>query len=242
MTAVSLDVAMGPPCESALAVIGIAWRFGRPQAISDCGFQIPDRIRDDVSRKFFFLSPIRHPTPSRLDKLGALSESKSLWPKGFPQSAIALAALVAFGVLTFGCSHDAPPAAPEGRLIEITCNNGLEFSVPTIEANGGEVLTVKLTNVGDAPKNSMGHNWVLLGRGANPVQFVESGAPHQATDFIAPEEAFHVLAKTKILGPGESESVTFSAPKETDFYYYVCTFPGHYDAGMRGLLVVRNNN
>ena len=33
--------------------------------------------------------------------------------------------------------------------------------------------------------------------------------------------------------------VTFDAPTEPGEYVYLCSFPGHYAAGMKGLLVVK---
>jgi azurin len=48
-----------------------------------------------------------------------------------------------------------------------------------------------------------------------------------------------VLASTKMAGGGETVEVTFTAPKEPGEYLYICTFPGHYLAGMKGVLVVK---
>jgi azurin len=46
-----------------------------------------------------------------------------------------------------------------------------------------------------------------------------------------------VIAATKLLGPGENETLTFTAPEPGD-YQFVCSFPGHF-AMMRGIMVVR---
>jgi azurin len=46
-----------------------------------------------------------------------------------------------------------------------------------------------------------------------------------------------VLAATKLLGPGESETITFTVDEPGD-YQFVCTFPGHF-AMMRGIMVVK---
>ena len=47
-----------------------------------------------------------------------------------------------------------------------------------------------------------------------------------------------VIASTKLLGPGEQEILTFTAPKDPGSYEYVCTFPGHF-AMMRGVMKVK---
>ena len=47
-----------------------------------------------------------------------------------------------------------------------------------------------------------------------------------------------VVASTGLAGPGETVQVTFRAPKVPGKYEFICTFPGHYLAGMKGVLVV----
>ena len=46
-----------------------------------------------------------------------------------------------------------------------------------------------------------------------------------------------ILAHTKLLGPGEEDSVIFTAPSPGK-YEYLCTFPGHFGI-MRGVLTVK---
>jgi len=53
-----------------------------------------------------------------------------------------------------------------------------------------------------------------------------------------PAQSFSVLAKTELLGPGKSDSVTLTAPREPGSYDYVCTFPKHYASGMKGVMTV----
>jgi azurin len=55
---------------------------------------------------------------------------------------------------------------------------------------------------------------------------------------MAPEDADKVIAATKMLGPGETDTVSFTAPA-AGTYDYICTFPGHAMAGMRGVLTVK---
>jgi plastocyanin len=40
-------------------------------------------------------------------------------------------------------------------------------------------------------------------------------------------------------GPGETVQVTFTAPSKPGKYPYLCTFSGHYQAGMKGVLIVK---
>ena len=39
--------------------------------------------------------------------------------------------------------------------------------------------------------------------------------------------------------PGETAEVTFKVPAAPGSYTFLCSFPGHFVAGMKGLLVVK---
>jgi azurin len=125
------------------------------------------------------------------------------------------------------------------KKVEITGNDQMKFDVLTIEAKPRQKVTVTLKNVGTFPKVSMGHNFVLLEKDQDPNKFVEAGTPHMGKDFIAPELAGKVIAHTKLLGPGESDTISFAAPKEPGAYTYICSFPGHLAIGMKGVLTVQ---
>jgi azurin len=135
----------------------------------------------------------------------------------------------------------APAAAAKSaggaRLIEITANDQMKFSLATIEAKNGEELKVKLTNIGTLPKEAMGHNWVLLKPGTDPMAFGMASATAKDTDYIAPSMKDKVVAHTKILGPKQSEEVTFKVPGPGE-YPFICSFPGHV-ALMKGILTVK---
>ena len=135
----------------------------------------------------------------------------------------------------------APAAAGKGRLIEINTGDDMKFSVVEIAAKPGELLTVRLKSVGTLPKVAMGHNFVLLKGGVNLLDFANdpANAASRDTDFIPAARKGDVLAATKMIGPGETDEVTFSAPKAAGAYNYLCTFIGHFAAGMRGRLTVK---
>ena len=144
-------------------------------------------------------------------------------------------ALLAFACAFPGCSRNVAPP----KVVEITGDDFMKFSVTSFETKPGQSVTVRLKNVGELPKEAVAHNWVSLAKEASAPKFVEAGIPHPATDYIAFEQSFYVLAKTKMLGPGESDSVAFAAPREPGAYNYVCTFPEHYASGMKGVMTVR---
>lgn len=121
----------------------------------------------------------------------------------------------------------------------MTANDQMKFDVTSIEAKPNQKVTLTLKNVGTMPKVSMGHNFVLLERDMDPQKFMEAGTVHMATDFIAPEYKNKVIANTKLLGPGESDTISFVAPSAPGNYTYLCSFPGHFMIGMKGVFTVK---
>jgi azurin len=135
----------------------------------------------------------------------------------------------------------APKPAPAGgaRTIEIHAADDMKYDTTTITAKPGEQLHIKLTPKGTMPKIAMSHNFVLLKLGTDPAAFVNAGLNARATDFIAPEQKAKVITNTPLAGNGETVEITFKAPAVAGSYPYVCTFPGHFAAGMKGTLVVK---
>jgi len=128
------------------------------------------------------------------------------------------------------------PGGP--KAFEITANDTMKFSVTRLEVSAGEDVKVTLTNIGMQPKQAMGHNWTLLKKDADPAAFANAAVTHQAQDYFPEELAGEVIARIKLLGPKQSDTVEFKAPTEPGEYPFLCTFPGHFIAGMKGVLVV----
>ena len=143
--------------------------------------------------------------------------------------------LLAFTCALVGCSRSRE-AAP--KVVEITGNDEMKFDVTSFEVKPGQKVTLTLTNIGELPKEAMSHNWVLVEKGTDAAKLVAAGADHPESDYIPADQAAHVLAKTKLLGPGDSDSMTFTAPTEPGRYDYICTFPDHYTGGMKGVMIV----
>lgn len=135
-------------------------------------------------------------------------------------------------------ASSAKAAPADGRSVEITCDNAMKFSVTEIHAKPGEAISVTLKNLGTMPKFSMGHNWVLLAADVDIDAFAGETGMAAKTDYIPPSFQAGIIAHTKLLGPKESDTVTFNAPKTPGRYVYLCSFPGHYQVGMKGVLIV----
>ena len=137
-----------------------------------------------------------------------------------------------------GCSR-APEAPP--KEVEIQADDKMRFDVTAFEAKPGQKISVTLKNVGTTPKFSMGHNFVMLDRTVNTQnvqKFLDTASTEASHDYVPPD-AKEVLAHTKLLGPGETDTVTFNAPYVPGDYLYLCSFPGHYSQGTKGFMTVK---
>ena len=131
------------------------------------------------------------------------------------------------------------PTVHNGRPIEIVGNDTMKFSVTEISAKPGEKLSITLVNLGTTPKFSMGHNWVLVLPMPDVQPFLTAAAEAVTTEYVPQgTQQDRILAATKLLGPNERDTVTFTAPTAPGRYDFFCTYPGHYQVGMRGVLIV----
>jgi azurin len=128
--------------------------------------------------------------------------------------------------------------APRVVTIRGGADNAMKFDVTSIAAAPGETIKVVLVNASSLPKAAMGHNWILLVAGTDPVAFAAAAASESANDYI-PEKKDKILAYVRLLGPKETGEVTFTAPSEPGEYPFLCSFPAHCLVGMKGVLVVK---
>ncbi|HET7266637.1 MAG TPA: azurin [Oleiagrimonas sp.] len=121
----------------------------------------------------------------------------------------------------------------------ITANDAMQFDKKTITVpKACSQFTVTLKNIGNLPRSAMGHDWVLT-RKADMQAVLSAGIQAGlANGYVKPDDK-RVIAHTKLLGGGKSDSVTFDVAKlgQGPFEYF-CSFPGH-AALMRGTLVVQ---
>lgn len=115
----------------------------------------------------------------------------------------------------------------------------MKYSLNRMEVKAGQDVKVTFTNMGSLPKQAMGHNWVLLKKGVDPKSVADAAVMAAATDYIPANQADNIIAHSKLLGPKQSEEVTFKAPTEPGEYHFLCTFPAHFLTGMTGVVVVQ---
>ncbi|HXE80040.1 MAG TPA: plastocyanin/azurin family copper-binding protein [Vicinamibacterales bacterium] len=131
-------------------------------------------------------------------------------------------------------------AAAAPRTIVMKGGDDMKYDVVSITAKPGETLRVQLVSTGKIPKFAMAHNFVLLKAGTDAKAFADKAMQATpASSYIPAALKGQVLAFTQLAGPGETVEVTFTAPSAPGKYEYICTFPGHYAAGMKGVLIVK---
>jgi azurin len=125
------------------------------------------------------------------------------------------------------------------QTIELTANDQMKYNLERFMVKAGSTVKIHLKNVGSMPKMSMGHNVCVLKQGTDEKAFVEAAIQAPANDYIPPTMTDAVVAHTKMLGGGEEDSVVFKVPNKTGNYTFLCSFPGHYQVGMKGTMIVK---
>jgi len=125
------------------------------------------------------------------------------------------------------------------RTIDIVGTDDMKYSVNEITAEPGEKIRIRIHAQGVLPKVAMAHNVVVVQLDTDIDTMLKEGAPYRDSDFIPPSMAAKVIAKTAFAGPGETKQVTFTVPGAPGHYPFLCTFAGHYQAGMKGTLKVQ---
>jgi azurin len=136
----------------------------------------------------------------------------------------------------------AAPAQAAGKLCQlaISGNDAIQYDKKqlTITSDCTQV-ELTLTHTGKLPATSMGHDWVLVKAEDLAAVASDGLTAGAANNYVKPNDA-RVIAHTKVVGGGESTSVTFStsALKKGQAYKYLCTFPGH-NALMNGDFIIK---
>jgi azurin len=113
--------------------------------------------------------------------------------------------------------------------VEISGNDLLQYDKQELAVPATcKQITVTLHHSGKQPREAMGHNWVLV-NAADYSAVANAGlSAGLASDYVAAGDK-RVIARTRVVGGGETTSVTFAATrlKKGGDYRYLCTFPGH---------------
>ncbi len=119
-----------------------------------------------------------------------------------------------------------------------TLHGQLRYASEAFAVKPGSQVRVTLDN-----SDEMIHNWLLAKGGKEELARIAEGAlklgpKGMEKGFIPEDDA--ILASIGLVQPGKKGAITFTAPKETGDYPYVCTFPGHF-LTMRGIMKVSDD-
>ena len=132
-----------------------------------------------------------------------------------------------------------PASLLADQEVTISCNDQMQFDKKAFEVKTGEKVKLILKNIGKLPKIAMGHNLIILKKGEEVPAFAMKVMTAKESDFIPVDDATKakMLAHTKLLGPGETDTITVTF-KEAGVYNYLCSFPGHFGL-MQGKITVK---
>ncbi len=110
----------------------------------------------------------------------------------------------------------------------ITVANEFNFDPNLIIVTAGKTVTVTFNNSG-----TVNHTLNFLKPDADLdhlLEEIEEGAGEHIDE--------ELLTDMHAIEPGHSETVSFTAPSEPGEYSFICTIPGHAEAGMVGTIKV----
>ncbi|MGE3928394.1 MAG: azurin [Lautropia sp.] len=123
--------------------------------------------------------------------------------------------------------------------IEVGSNDQMRFDKDSITIPGAcREYKVTLKHTGKLPKAAMGHNWVLTRTADMAGVAKDAITAGLGKEYLKPGDD-RVIAATKLIGGGETTSVTVDASKlkAGEGYSFFCSFPGH-SSLMKGTLTV----
>lgn len=146
------------------------------------------------------------------------------------------AKLVAVSLLTLASSQ---LMAAECK-VTVDSTDQMSFDTKDIAIDKScKTFTVELKHSGSLPKNVMGHNWVLS-KTADMQPIATDGLAAGIDKNYLKEGDARIIAHTKIIGAGETDSVTFDVSKLAagESYGFFCSFPGHISM-MKGTVTLK---
>ena len=126
--------------------------------------------------------------------------------------------------------------APTAQPVSIGTNGGeWQFDSVALEVAAGKDVALTFNN----GAKTTAHNWLLVRGGDDVATEVNAAgmASSEAAGYI-PNDTRIIARSAGLVEGGQSETVTFTAPA-AGTYVYLCTFPGHFELGMKGVLTVK---
>jgi azurin len=126
-------------------------------------------------------------------------------------------------------ASDKPAAVVADCATEVEGNDAMQFNVGSIAIPAScTSFKITLKHSGTMPVGAMGHNIVIAATA--DMQGIEADgiAAGAANNYVKPGDT-RVIAHTKLVGGGESDSISFPVDKlkAGGPYEFFCSFPGH---------------
>ena len=124
--------------------------------------------------------------------------------------------------------------------VTVDSTDQMSFSTKEITVDKScKEFTVKLTHSGSLPKNVMGHN-LVVSKEADMQPIATDGLSAGIDKQYLKEGDARIIAHTKIIGAGETDSLKIDVSKldPAEKYGFFCSFPGHISM-MKGTITLK---
>ncbi|MGX9694590.1 azurin [Achromobacter anxifer] len=141
--------------------------------------------------------------------------------------------------LSIALLASAAPVVAGECAIEVDASDQMQFDKKEIDVpKECKSFAVTLKHTGKLPINVMGHNWVLTKASDLQAVAADGMSAGVANGYLKTDDS-RVIAATKLLGGGQTDTVNVDVPKLSagESYAFFCSFPGH-SAIMKGSLKV----
>lgn len=147
-----------------------------------------------------------------------------------------------------GRAEEPKPAAPAAAAAETKVVLGvvpavMQYDKKAFSVKAGDKVSILFTN----KACPLQHNLIILKPGTDAKfgmaadKMITTDAAGALAKIYIPDDAESkaaiVAASTKLIGTGQNEIISFTAPAEPGEYPYLCTFPGHRFL-MKGVMTV----
>jgi len=119
----------------------------------------------------------------------------------------------------------------------------MQYDKKAFSVKAGDKVSILFTN----KACPLQHNLIILKPGTDAKfgtaadKMIVADAAGAMAKVYTPDDAESkaaiIVASTKLIGPGQNEILSFTAPSEPGDYPYICTFPGHRFL-MKGVMTV----
>lgn len=119
------------------------------------------------------------------------------------------------------------PATVANCATTIEANDQMQYNADSITVPAScTQFTINLKHVGTMAANVMGHNMVIAAQ--TDMEGIDQDGAGVTPDHVKADDA-RVIAHTKVIGGGESTSMTFDVAKIKTGgpFKFFCSFPGH---------------